>query len=65
MRFSASCATRRNARGWIGFARRRLFRDPLFKNTREIGNRFQDGLSALFFATDSELTEATQRFGVF
>ena len=40
-------------------------RDPLFKNTREIGNRFQDGLSALFFATDSELTEATQRFGVF
>ena len=40
-------------------------RDPLFKRTREIGNRFQDGLSALFFATDSELTEATQRFGVF
>jgi hypothetical protein len=39
--------------------------DALFAETRRIGNRFQDGLSRLFFATDSKLTEAAQRYGVF
>jgi hypothetical protein len=39
--------------------------DPLFKETRNIGTAFQDGLSKLFFATDDDLTKATQRYGVF
>ena len=39
--------------------------EPLFAETREIGNRFQRGLSGLFFATDAKLTEAAQRYGVF
>ena len=39
--------------------------DPLFAETRTIGNRFQDGLTGLFFGTDSGLTAITQRFGVF
>ena len=38
---------------------------PLFAETRTIGERFQTGLSDLFFATDSELTAATLRYGVF
>lgn len=39
--------------------------DPLFGRAREIGDRFQDGLSGLFFGSDSELRDVTQRFGVF
>jgi predicted nucleotidyltransferase len=39
--------------------------DSLFKKTRDIGNRFQDGLSALFFDSDRDLKEAAQRYGVF
>jgi predicted nucleotidyltransferase len=41
------------------------FSDLLFQESRTIGRRFQDGLSKLFFETDRELTEATQRYGVF
>jgi predicted nucleotidyltransferase len=40
-------------------------KDALFVKTREIGNRFQEGLTALFFGTDEELTAVTQRYGVF
>jgi hypothetical protein len=40
-------------------------KDALFAETREIGNRFQDGLTGLFFGTNEELTGATQRYGVF
>jgi len=39
--------------------------DLLFAETREIGDRFQRGLSMLFFDTDSQLTQAAQRYGVF
>lgn len=39
--------------------------DPLFKESREIGTRFQNGLTQLFFETDPELTKAAQRYGVF
>jgi hypothetical protein len=39
--------------------------DPLFRETREIGDRFQDGLTSLFFGTDDALTTAIQRYGVF
>ena len=39
--------------------------DPLFAETRRIGTTFQEGLSKLFFATDVDLTRATQRYGVF
>lgn len=39
--------------------------DPFFRKAQEIGAAFQAGLSKLFFATDAELTKATQRYGVF
>ncbi len=39
--------------------------DRLFLETKEIGNRFQDGLTQLFFGTNEELTALTQRYGVF
>ncbi len=39
--------------------------DPTFNRAREIGTRFQGALTKLFFATDEELTRATQRYGVF
>ena len=39
--------------------------DPLFERSREIGKRYQDGLTQLFFKTDAKLTTAAQRFGVF
>jgi hypothetical protein len=39
--------------------------DPTFKMARGIGTRFQDALTKLFFATNEELTRATQRYGVF
>ena len=39
--------------------------DASFQETRKIGNRFQDGLSALFFDSDEKLKDAVQRYGVF
>ncbi len=39
--------------------------DDVFQDARMIGNAFQDGLSRLFFRSNDELTEATQRYGVF
>ena len=39
--------------------------DPLFAESRAIGDQFQRGLSKLFFGTDGQLTEAAQRYGVF
>jgi hypothetical protein len=39
--------------------------DPLFNETREIGDRFQAGLTKLFFGTDARLTDVAQRYGVF
>ena len=39
--------------------------DPLFSETRAIGDRFQAGLIGLFYDTDQTLTKATQRYGVF
>ncbi|ACY14892.1 conserved hypothetical protein [Haliangium ochraceum DSM 14365] len=41
------------------------FGDELFGEARDIGKRFQSGLTKLFFDTDDELTKATQRYGVF
>jgi hypothetical protein len=40
-------------------------RDPLFLETRRIGNAFQDALTNLFFHSNPQLTAATQRYGVF
>ncbi len=39
--------------------------DQVFQEARDIGTAFQDGLTRLFFGTDAELTNATQRYGVF
>jgi len=39
--------------------------DASFQETRKIGNRFQDGLSALFFDSDEKLKDAVQRYGIF
>jgi hypothetical protein len=39
--------------------------DPVFTEARTVGTTFQDGLTELFFKTDTELTKATQRYGVF
>lgn len=39
--------------------------DTLFREAREIGDRFQKGLVSLFFDTNRELTVACQRYGVF
>jgi hypothetical protein len=39
--------------------------DPLFNETRSLSDRFQRGLSALFFATDPRLTETVQKHGLF
>lgn len=39
--------------------------DPLFAEAREIGTAFQRGLTKLFFESDDELTNKTQRYGVF
>lgn len=39
--------------------------DPLFAETRSVGNRFQQGLGSLIFDTAPELTKAVQRYGVF
>lgn len=39
--------------------------DEVFKEARAIGTSFQDGLTKLFFDTDRDLTNATQRYGVF
>jgi len=39
--------------------------DPLFTESREIGERFQRGLSKLFFDTDAQLAGAAQSHGVF
>jgi hypothetical protein len=42
-----------------------MAKDPLFAESRAIGDRFQRGLSKLFFDTDSRLTDAVLRYGVF
>jgi predicted nucleotidyltransferase len=39
--------------------------DDVFREARAVGTRFQDSLSRLFFGSNSELTMATQRYGVF
>jgi predicted nucleotidyltransferase len=39
--------------------------DELFSEARAIGTAFQQGLTELFFHTDPNLTQATQRYGVF
>lgn len=39
--------------------------DPSFLEARTIGTAFQEGLTKLFFGTNSTLTNATQRYGVF
>ena len=39
--------------------------DDLFKRTRTIGTRFQNGLTNLFFEADAALKAASQRYGVF
>jgi len=39
--------------------------DEVFKEARVIGNEFQDALTKLLFDSDSVLTAATQRYGVF
>jgi len=39
--------------------------DEVFKEARDIGTTFQDGLTKLFFETNEDLTKATQRYGVF
>lgn len=41
------------------------YKDDLFQRSDDIARRFQEGLSMLFFDTDADLTQATQRFGVF
>jgi len=40
-------------------------RDSLFAETRDIGDRFQKGLTGLFFDTNDDLRVVTQRYGVF
>jgi hypothetical protein len=40
-------------------------KDPVFADTRRIGTEFQRGLAELFFHSNNDLTEATQRYGVF
>jgi hypothetical protein len=45
--------------------RRDAASDKVFQEARSIGTAFQDGLTKLFFETDSMLTKATQRYGVF
>jgi hypothetical protein len=42
-----------------------MAKDPLFPESRAIGDRFQRGLSQLFFDTDRRLTDAVLRYGVF
>lgn len=39
--------------------------NPIFREARTIGTAFQDGLTKLFFDTNTKLTKATQRYGVF
>jgi hypothetical protein len=39
--------------------------DSVFHESRKIGTTFQEGLTKLFFDTNSKLTKATQRYGVF
>jgi hypothetical protein len=39
--------------------------DELFSEARTIAKRFQAGMTALFFQTDTDLTNATQLYGVF
>lgn len=39
--------------------------DSVFKEARQIAGQFQDGLAALFFGTDDDLTKAAQTHGVF
>jgi hypothetical protein len=39
--------------------------DPLFREAEDIGTAFQAALTKLFFHTADDLTEATQRYGVF
>ena len=39
--------------------------NQLLEEAREVGKAFQIGLTTLFFNTDTDLTEATQRYGVF
>ena len=39
--------------------------DEVYREAREITDRFQEGLSKLFFDTDQDLTKLTQRYGVF
>jgi predicted nucleotidyltransferase len=39
--------------------------DKIFTEASAIGTSFQDGLCKLFFETNGELTQATQRYGVF
>jgi hypothetical protein len=39
--------------------------DSLFLATKDVGNAFQDGLTALFFRTDKSLADAALRYGVF
>jgi hypothetical protein len=39
--------------------------DLLFRETREIGTAFQEGLTKLFFDSDPALTRSPQRYGVF
>jgi len=40
-------------------------RDSLFAETRDIGDRFQKGLTGLFLDTNDDLRVVTQRYGVF
>jgi len=39
--------------------------DPCFNEIREISNRFQDGLTRLFFDDDKKLAELTRKYGIF
>ncbi len=41
------------------------FQDDVFLQAREIGTSFQEGLTRLFFESDTDLTVAVQRYGVF
>jgi predicted nucleotidyltransferase len=39
--------------------------DAVYKEVREIGQRFQDALTRMFFESDTPLPELTKRYGVF
>jgi hypothetical protein len=39
--------------------------DPLFREARQLGHRFQEGLDRLFFEEDEQLCTLIRKYGVF